>query len=57
MRSPQLWSPDFKPPRYPIVLCHGLYGYGVKGQIHYWANVQDVLKECGAEVLVVEVPS
>ncbi|CED84603.1 E [Phaffia rhodozyma] len=61
MRSPDIYSPNFKPPKYKVVLCHGLYGYGVKGkpgsQIHYWANVQDVLMECGVDLLVVEVPS
>lgn len=57
MRSPDLYEPDFRPPRLKVVLCHGLYGYGVRGQIHYWANVQDVLAECGVDLLVVEVPS
>ena len=57
MRSPDLFSPSFRPPRHTVVLCHGLYGYGVKGQVHYWANVQDVMKECGVDLLVVEVPS
>jgi len=57
MRSPDLYPPDFRPPRLKVVLCHGLYGYGVRGQIHYWANVQDVLAECGVDLLVVEVPS
>ncbi|KAL7413433.1 Alpha/Beta hydrolase protein [Mrakia frigida] len=57
MREPDLFSPSFEPPKHTVVLCHGLYGYGVKGQIHYWANVQEVMKECGVDLLVVEVPS
>lgn len=61
MRSREVYSANFKPPKHKVVLCHGLYGYGVKGkpgsQIHYWANVQDVLMECGVDLLVVEVPS
>jgi hypothetical protein len=52
--------PGFPPPKHTIVLCHGLYGYGVRGkpggEIHYWAHVHEVLVGCGAEVLVVEVP-
>ncbi|KAH8114762.1 alpha/beta-hydrolase [Phellopilus nigrolimitatus] len=63
MLNPTLFDPVRKP-RYPIVLCHGLYGYDVRGpssfpilQLHYWANVLKVLKKkIGAEVIVTGVP-
>ncbi|PWN91485.1 alpha/beta-hydrolase [Acaromyces ingoldii] len=61
-----MWHPDLlkdiKAPRHPIVLCHGLYGFDVRGpflglEIHYWASVLDVLrKKVGAEVIVRGVP-
>ncbi|KAI0373778.1 alpha/beta-hydrolase [Pilatotrama ljubarskyi] len=61
---PALYDPVRKP-RYPIVLCHGLYGFDVRGpsaipilQLHYWSNVLNVLRaKVGAEVLVTGVPS
>ncbi|CDO72176.1 hypothetical protein BN946_scf184970.g28 [Trametes cinnabarina] len=61
---PALYDPVRKP-RYPIVLCHGLYGFDVRGpsafpilQHHYWSNVLSVLRgKVGAEVLVTGVPS
>ncbi|KAI0351390.1 alpha/beta-hydrolase [Trametes cingulata] len=61
---PALYDPVRKP-RYPIVLCHGLYGFDVRGpsafpilQQHYWSNVLNVLRgKVGAEVLVTGVPS
>ncbi|KAI8986279.1 Alpha/Beta hydrolase protein [Trametes punicea] len=61
---PALYDPVRKP-RYPIVLCHGLYGFDVRGpsafpilQHHYWSNVLNVLRgKVGAEVLVTGVPS
>ncbi|KAL7279657.1 hypothetical protein ACG7TL_006064 [Trametes sanguinea] len=64
MSHPALYDPVRKP-RYPIVLCHGLYGFDVRGpsafpmlQQHYWSNVLNVLRgKVGAEVLVTGVPS
>ncbi|TFK93287.1 alpha/beta-hydrolase [Polyporus arcularius HHB13444] len=64
MNNPALYHP-LRKPRYPIVLCHGLYGFDVRGpsafpilQQHYWSNVLNVLrKKVGAEVLVTGVPS
>ncbi|KAI9069372.1 alpha/beta-hydrolase [Trametes sanguinea] len=64
MNHPALYDPVRKP-RYPIVLCHGLYGFDVRGpsafpmlQQHYWSNVLNVLRgKVGAEVLVTGVPS
>nr|VWP00430.1 MFS domain-containing protein [Ganoderma boninense] len=61
--NPALYEP-LRKPRYPIVLCHGLYGFDVRGpssvpilQQHYWSNVLNVLRgKVGAEVLVTGVP-
>ena len=61
MRHPLLYNPIRKP-RLPIVLCHGLYGFDVRGpflglEYHYWSGALDVLrKKVGAEVLVHGVP-
>ncbi len=61
MQLPHLESP-IRIPRHPIVLCHGLYGFDVRGpffglEIHYWANVMDILrKKMGAEVIMKGVP-
>lgn len=61
MRHPALLD-NIKAPRHPIVLCHGLYGFDVRGpfwglEIHYWATVLDILrKKVGAEVIVCGVP-
>ncbi|KLO15953.1 alpha/beta-hydrolase [Schizopora paradoxa] len=60
---PLLFDP-VRRPRYPLVLCHGLYGFDVRGpsafpflQMHYWSNVMRILKKkIGAEVLVTGVP-
>ncbi|KAI1788833.1 alpha/beta-hydrolase [Ganoderma leucocontextum] len=64
INNPALYEP-LRKPRYPIVLCHGLYGFDVRGpsklpilQQHYWSNVLNVLRgKVGAEVLVTGVPS
>ncbi|KAI0076756.1 alpha/beta-hydrolase [Panus rudis PR-1116 ss-1] len=63
MNNPVLFEP-VRVPRYPIVLCHGLYGFDVRGpsaipflQQHYWENVLRVLRgSIGAEVVVTGVP-
>ncbi|CAE6434451.1 unnamed protein product [Rhizoctonia solani] len=63
MSSPALFDPVRKP-RNKIVLCHGLYGFDVRGpsyfpklQLHYWSKVLDVLRgKLGAEVEVTGVP-
>jgi hypothetical protein len=57
-----LFSP-LRKPRFPIVLCHGLYGFDVRGptsfpslQLHYWSSVLDVLRDkVGAEVIITGV--
>ncbi|KAF9781728.1 alpha beta-hydrolase [Thelephora terrestris] len=64
MLSPTLFDP-MRRPRYPIVLCHGLYGFDVRGpasfpplQQHYWHNILNILRrKVGAEVIVTAVPS
>ena len=49
-------------PRYPIVLCHGLFGFDVRGpfwglEFRYWSTTIDVLRDvANAEVHVFEVP-
>ncbi|CAE6517551.1 unnamed protein product [Rhizoctonia solani] len=63
MASPVLFDPIRKP-RNKIVLCHGLYGFDVRGpssfprlQLHYWSKVLEVLRgKVGAEVEVTGVP-
>ncbi|KZT53201.1 alpha/beta-hydrolase [Calocera cornea HHB12733] len=60
---PALFDP-IRTPRLPIVLCHGLYGFDVRGpssipalQMHYWAGVLKVLRgKVGAEVVCPGVP-
>jgi pimeloyl-ACP methyl ester carboxylesterase len=51
-----------KIPRYPIVLCHGLFGcdkYGPetmpKLQIHYWGSIAQKLQEHGCHVVITKV--
>ncbi|PCH40383.1 alpha/beta-hydrolase [Wolfiporia cocos MD-104 SS10] len=64
LSNPTLYDPVRKP-RYPITLCHGLYGFDVRGpsafprlQMHYWSNVLSIIRDkVGAEVLVTSVPS
>ncbi|KAG6853811.1 hypothetical protein C0991_001057 [Blastosporella zonata] len=63
MQNPTLHNP-LRSPRYPIVLCHGLYGFDSRGplkfpsmRMHYWSNVLNVLRNTvGAEVIVTSVP-
>lgn len=61
MRQPDIFE-NIKVPRHPIVLCHGLYGFDVRGpflglSIHYWAAALDILRnKIGAEVIVRGVP-
>lgn len=61
------WLPlleNVRAPRWPIVLCHGLFGFDKMGpanyprlQIHYWAGIQQALAKLGAKVIVTKVPS
>ncbi|KAG5636088.1 hypothetical protein H0H81_009136 [Sphagnurus paluster] len=63
IQNPALYEP-LRSPRYPIVLCHGLYGFDSRGplkfpsmRMHYWSNVLNILRDTvGAEVIVTSVP-
>ncbi|TFK70532.1 alpha/beta-hydrolase [Pluteus cervinus] len=63
LQNPALYDP-LRTPRYPLVLCHGLYGFDSRGpsafpslRMHYWANVLNILRTTlGAEVIVTSVP-
>ncbi|KAF7292852.1 Ubiquitin-related modifier 1 [Mycena indigotica] len=63
LHNPVLFDP-LRTPRYPIVLCHGLYGFDQRGpssfpsmRMHYWANVLKILRQkIGAQVVVTSVP-
>ncbi|KAI0265592.1 hypothetical protein BC834DRAFT_1033030 [Gloeopeniophorella convolvens] len=63
MANPVLYDP-LRAPRFPIVLCHGLYGFDVRGpaafprlRMHYWSRILGILRRTvGAEVLVTSVP-
>ncbi|BGP40297.1 hypothetical protein JCM10449v2_004256 [Rhodotorula kratochvilovae] len=60
VRHPTLYDPVLKP-RFPIVLCHGLYGFDVRGpgffRLHYWGDLLKILRgKIGAEVYVTAVP-
>ncbi|CEG74248.1 hypothetical protein RMATCC62417_09487 [Rhizopus microsporus] len=55
--------PSYVAPREPIVLCHGLFGFDIRGpesipalQVHYWDGVEDTLAKLGAKVIVTKVP-
>ncbi|EGG06072.1 triacylglycerol lipase [Melampsora larici-populina 98AG31] len=62
--GPVLFDP-IRIPRYPIVLCHGLYGFSVRGptsfprfQIHYWGRLLEILRnKLGIKVIIGHVPS
>ncbi|KAH9817571.1 triacylglycerol lipase [Melampsora americana] len=62
--GPVLFDP-LRIPRYPIVLCHGLYGFSVRGptsfpkfQIHYWGKLLKILRnKLGIKVIIGKVPS
>ncbi|KAG0743403.1 hypothetical protein G6F57_000565 [Rhizopus arrhizus] len=55
--------PNYVAPREPIVLCHGLFGFDIRGpesipilQFRYWDGVEDTLAKLGAKVIVTKVP-
>lgn len=57
-------KPIYIPPRFPIVLCHGLYGFDKIGpeslpylQVHYWGGIKEALEKLGAKVIVTRVPA
>ncbi|KIY52223.1 alpha/beta-hydrolase [Fistulina hepatica ATCC 64428] len=63
INNPVLFDP-LHAPRYPIVLCHGLYGFDTRGpgflpglKMRYWRNLMPILRDkVGAEVIVTTVP-
>jgi triacylglycerol esterase/lipase EstA (alpha/beta hydrolase family) len=51
-----------KPLKYPIVLCHGLFGFDKRGpesipflQVHYWNRIQKYLEQLGCKVIIPKV--
>ncbi|KAL8279855.1 hypothetical protein RQP46_007705 [Phenoliferia psychrophenolica] len=51
-------------PKYPIVFCHGLFGFDTIGpaaikplQFSYWIGVKEALESIGVEVLIGRVPA
>lgn len=55
---------DFQKPNHPLVLVHGLLGWGVIGPkdypsltVSYWKGVREALEEVGVEVLIATVPT
>ncbi|ORX71414.1 alpha/beta-hydrolase, partial [Linderina pennispora] len=57
-------KPIYVAPRHPMVLCHGLYGFDVRGpeklpllQFHYWRGIREALEQIGAKVVVAKVAS
>lgn len=60
LRHPTLYNPVLCP-RNPIVLCHGLYGFDVRGpaffRMHYWGDLLRIFRGVvKAEVHVTAVP-
>ncbi|KAI7860234.1 Alpha/Beta hydrolase protein [Circinella umbellata] len=56
-------TPQYRAPRAPVVLCHGLYGFDKRGpaafpmlQVHYWGGIEEALAKLGAKVIVTKVP-
>ncbi|KAK9696616.1 hypothetical protein K7432_012359 [Basidiobolus ranarum] len=56
--------PIYLAPRYPIALCHGLFGFDTIGpqlvpnlQIHYWRGIPEALQQLGARVVITKVSS
>jgi triacylglycerol esterase/lipase EstA (alpha/beta hydrolase family) len=50
----------YRPAQYPIVLCHGLFGYDTIGigntlQMHYWTGIADALTALGCRVYIARV--
>jgi triacylglycerol lipase len=43
--------------RYPIVLAHGLMGFGYMGKQSYWRDIPETLRAHGAKVYVTQVSS
>ncbi|KAJ1667752.1 hypothetical protein IW140_001190 [Coemansia sp. RSA 1813] len=55
-------KPVYIAPRNPVVLCHGLYGFDVRGpeklpllQVHYWRGIREALEKVGTKVVIAKV--
>ncbi|KAI8824358.1 Alpha/Beta hydrolase protein [Fimicolochytrium jonesii] len=53
---------NYKAPKDPVVLCHGLFGFDVLGpeavpglQVHYWKGIANALQDIGCKVVVSRV--
>ncbi|KAI8888402.1 alpha/beta-hydrolase [Backusella circina FSU 941] len=55
-------TPQYRAPREPIVLCHGLFGFDIRGpdvpalQVHYWSGIEETLAKLGCRVIITKVP-
>ncbi|CAO3613067.1 unnamed protein product [Cunninghamella echinulata] len=56
-------TPQYRAPRNPIVLTHGLNGYDTTGpdripllQVRYWSGVEKALTDLGAKLIITRVP-
>lgn len=54
----------YKTPKYPIVFCHGLFGFDYLGpagitplRFSYWIGIKEALEAMGVEVLIGRVPT
>lgn len=51
---------SYRAPKYPIFLCHGLFGFDTLrfpgGKLDYWYNIPETLEKYGAKVEVGRVP-
>ncbi|KAJ8095022.1 lipase 2 [Marasmius tenuissimus] len=46
------------PPKHPIILCHGLFGFDtISNIVDYWSDIPSALTGAGAEVFVARVPA
>lgn len=55
-------NPHYRPTKFPIILCHGLFGYNKLGpsslprlQVHYWRGILEALKDLGCDVYAPKV--
>ncbi|KAJ8087398.1 lipase 2 [Marasmius tenuissimus] len=46
------------PPKHPMILCHGLFGFDtISNIVDYWNDIPSALTAAGAEVFVARVPA
>ncbi|KAI9094684.1 Alpha/Beta hydrolase protein [Phlyctochytrium arcticum] len=61
VKMTRLFDPrQFRAPKHPIVLCHGLLGFDTIGpsfaRLHYWRGVKEALESLGCTVYITKVP-